>query len=57
MSTYDAIKLQRLVELYEIAKELKFSSYPAHGSGFVLIVTGGNVDDLAKAIKNVESAS
>ena len=55
MSTFDAIKLQRLWELYEVAKKLKFSAYPAHGSGFVLTVTDGNINDLEAAISAVET--
>ena len=38
--------------IVEAARKLTFGAYPAHGSGFVLIVTGGNVDDLAAALSS-----
>lgn len=34
---------------------LKFGAYPAHGSGFVMIVTGGNIDDLAAALSRLRA--
>jgi hypothetical protein len=55
MSTFDATKLQRLWELYQVAKQLKFSAYPAHGSGYVTTVTGGNINDLEAAIEAVDN--
>ena len=40
-------ELQRVADA---AAALKFGAYPAHGSGFVIIVNGGNIDDLASAL-------
>jgi len=43
-------EIKRLRGIEDAAKALKFSAYPAHGSGFVLIVSGGNVNELAAAL-------
>lgn len=40
----------------EAASKLKFGAYPAHGSGLVLIVTDGNVDELRAALDALQSA-
>ncbi|MGC1358445.1 MAG: hypothetical protein WA851_22110 [Xanthobacteraceae bacterium] len=43
-------KNERLHKIEAAAKALKFSAYPAHGSGFVLIVSGGNISGLEAAL-------
>lgn len=47
----DACEMHRLRKIEAAARALEFSAYPAHGSGFVLIVSRGNVDDLRKALE------
>lgn len=42
---------QKLLAVVEAAEKLKFSAYPAHGSGFVIIVSEGNVNALEKAVR------
>lgn len=44
-------EIARLRKIEAAARALEFSAYPAHGSGFVLAVSGGNVDDLRKALE------
>ena len=39
-----------LHRLESAAKVLKFSAYPAHGSGYVTIVSGGSIADLKNAL-------
>lgn len=46
-----ADEIERLRRIEDAARMLKFSLYPAHGSGFVLTVTG-NVDSLNNALGN-----
>ncbi len=48
-------RLSLLEALYEAARELRFDAYPAHGSGFVLIVSGGNTDDLIAALAALDA--
>ena len=44
-------RAEALMKIVGAAQKLKFGGYPAHGSGFVTIVTEGNVDDLAEALR------
>lgn len=46
-----ADEIERLLKIEVEAKKLTFGAYPAHGSGFVTIVTGGNITDLTTALK------
>ena len=41
-----ADEIERLRKIEAAARALKFSGYPAHGSGFTITVTGGNIDEL-----------
>jgi hypothetical protein len=41
---------ERLRKIETAARALKFSAYPAHGSGFVIQVSGGNINDLEAAL-------
>lgn len=43
-----------LREVYTEARRLHFSAYPAHGSGFVTILTAGDLTKLRVAIEKVE---
>jgi pilus assembly protein TadC len=45
-----ANEIERLRRIEDAARALRFSAYPAHGSGFVIAVTGGNIDTLRDAI-------
>ena len=45
-----ADEIERLRKIETAARVLKFSAYPAHGSGFVITVTGGNINDLEAAL-------
>lgn len=47
-------EIDRLRKIETAARALKFSAYPAHGSGFVLQVTDGNVNDLEAALGSHE---
>jgi hypothetical protein len=44
-------EIDRLRKIETAARALKFSAYPAHGSGFVMQVHGGNINDLEAALK------
>jgi hypothetical protein len=46
-------EIERLRAVERAARALKFAAYPAHGSGFVLQVTGGNINDLEAALSSV----
>lgn len=46
------VEIERLRKIEAAARALKFSAYPAHGSGFVISVTGGNINDLEAALKD-----
>lgn len=50
-------RAEALLRVVEAAQALKFGAYPAHGSGFVVIVTEGNVDDLADALRAYQEGS
>lgn len=50
MSIIDALELDRLLAIEKAAAALQFSAYPAHGSGFVIIVSGGSINDLKDAL-------
>lgn len=50
MVLWGADEIERLRKIERAAQALKFSAYPAHGSGFVITVTGGNIDDLKAAL-------
>jgi hypothetical protein len=43
-------EIERLRKIETAARALKFSAYPAHGSGFVIQVSGGNINDLEHAL-------
>ena len=43
-------EIERLRKIETAARALKFSAYPAHGSGFVMQVCGGNISDLEAAL-------
>ena len=43
-------EIERLRKIETAARALKFSAYPAHGSGFVLQVSGGNINNLEAAL-------
>ena len=43
-------EIERLGKIEIAARALKFSAYPAHGRGFVLTVTDGNINDLEAAL-------
>ncbi len=43
-------EIERLRKIEIAAQAITFGVYPAHGSGFVTIVTGGNINDLAEAL-------
>lgn len=45
-----AVEIDRLRKIEVAARALKFSAYPAHGSGFVMQVHGGNINDLEAAL-------
>ncbi len=45
-----AREIERLRKIETAARALKFSAYPAHGSGFVIQVSGGNIQDLEEAL-------
>ena len=45
-----ADEVERLRKIETAARALKFSAYPAHGSGFVMQVSGGNINDLESAL-------
>ena len=45
---------ERLRKIETAARALKFSAYPAHGSGFVLQVHGGNINDLEAALGSAD---
>ena len=49
-----AAEIERLRKIETAARALKFSAYPAHGSGFVMQVSGGNINDLEAALKSAE---
>lgn len=57
MGIYDATKLERLNQVYEAARKLKFGSYPAHGAGFIIRVIDGDISELQAAIESVEGLS
>jgi hypothetical protein len=50
-------EIERLRKIEVAARALEFSAYPAHGSGFVIRVTGGNVDDLKTALAETRPTS
>ena len=43
-------EIERLRKIETAARALKFAAYPAHGSGFITQVTGGNINDLEAAL-------
>jgi hypothetical protein len=43
-------EIMRLRKIEVAARALQFSVYPAHGSGYVITVTGGNINDLEDAL-------
>ena len=45
-----ADEIERLLAIEAAARKLTFGSYPAHGTGFVTILTGGNTVDLDAAL-------
>lgn len=45
-----ADEIERLRAIEMAARALQFSAYPAHGSGFVTVVSGGNINDLERAL-------
>ena len=45
-------EIERLRKIEVAARALKFSAYPAHGSGFVIQVHGGNINDLEAALNS-----
>lgn len=45
-----AAEIERLRKIETAARALQFSAYPAHGSGFVTQVHGGNINDLEAAL-------
>jgi hypothetical protein len=51
---YQAVvaEVERLRKIERAAQALRFSPYPAHGSGFVMIVSGGNINDLKDSLGN-----
>ena len=49
-----ASEIERLRKIEAAARALKFSAYPAHGGGFVMQVSGGNINDLDAALKSAE---
>jgi hypothetical protein len=49
-----ADEIERLRAIETAARALKFAAYPAHGSGFVITVTGGNINDLEAALNRPE---
>lgn len=51
---YLLAEVDRLRRIENAARALKFSAYPAHGSGFVLIVSDGSINDLAAALSTSE---
>ena len=46
----DDDEIDRLRKIEDAARALKFALYPAHGSGFVVIVKEGNVNALRSAL-------
>ena len=49
-----ASEIERLRKIEAAARALKFSAYTAHGAGFVMQVSGGNINDLDAALKSAE---
>lgn len=45
-----ADEIERLRKIEAAARALKFAAYPVHGSGFVMQVSGGNINDLEAAL-------
>lgn len=47
-------EIERLRRIESAARALKFSAYPAHGSGFVMQVSDGNINDLESALTDAK---